>query len=85
VSDTPRTDRLLTAILDAHGFVHKHNCPPQWVSFARELERELNAANERIERLEVAGDELELATAAGTNDALRAAKSNWRKAKEAKP
>jgi hypothetical protein len=51
MSDTPRTDNLLTAILDAHGFVHKHNCPPQWVSFARELERELNAANERIELL----------------------------------
>jgi hypothetical protein len=51
VSDTPRTDNLLTAILDAHGFVHKHNCPPQWVMFARELERELNAANDRIKSL----------------------------------
>jgi hypothetical protein len=28
------------------------------VAFARQLERELNAANERIKRLEEAGDEL---------------------------
>ncbi len=41
-----------------------------------ELERELNAANDRIKRLEEAGDEL-----VGTADAMDA----WRKAKEAKP
>ena len=70
VSDTPRTDSLLTAILDLDGYVAHRNCPPQWVYYARELERELNAANEsfrklnihaldlaaRIKRLEEAGD-----------------------------
>ena len=56
VSDTPRTDSLLTAILDLDGYVAHRNCPPPWVSHARELERELNAANERIKRLEEAVD-----------------------------
>ena len=41
-----------------------------------ELERELNAANERIKRLEEAGDEL-----VGSAEAMDA----WRKAKESKP
>ena len=40
-----------------------------------QLERELNAANDRIKRLEEAGDEL-----VGTADAMDA----WLKAKEAK-
>ena len=52
VSDTPRTDSLLTAILDSDGFVHNGNCPQRWVNHARELERELNAANQRIKQLE---------------------------------
>ena len=60
VSDTPRTDSLLTAILDSDGFVHNGNCPQRWVNYARELERELNAANERIKRLEEAGDRMRL-------------------------
>ena len=51
VSDTPRTDSLLTEILDAYGYVHQGNCPQRWVNHARELERELNAANVEIERL----------------------------------
>ena len=51
VSDTPRTDSLLTAILDSDGFVHNGNCPQRWVNYARELERELNAANDRIQSL----------------------------------
>jgi len=59
VSDTPRTDGLLTAILDAFGYVHQGNCPQRWVNHSRELERELNAANDRIKRLEEAGDHLE--------------------------
>ena len=52
VRDTPRTDSLLTEILDAYGYVHQGNCPQRWVNHARELERKLNAANERIKRLE---------------------------------
>ena len=50
-SDTPRTDGLLTEILDAYGYVHQGNCPQRWVNHARELERELNAANAEVERL----------------------------------
>ena len=49
VSDTLRTDELLTAMLDVYGYVHQGNCPQQWVNYARELERELNAANTEIE------------------------------------
>lgn len=52
VRDTPRTDSLLTEILDAYGYVHQGNCPQRWVNHARELERKLNAANERIMLLE---------------------------------
>ena len=44
--DTPRTDEAQFGT----GRVS--------VSFARQLERELNAANERIKRLEDAGDEI---------------------------
>jgi len=72
VSDTPITDSRLTAILDSDGFVHNGNCPQRWVNQCRELERELNAANEsfrklnihalnlaaRIKRLEEAGDKI---------------------------
>ena len=58
VGDTPRTDGCLTAILDADGFVDHSNCPQRWVNHGRELERELNAANDRIKRLEDAGIEL---------------------------
>jgi hypothetical protein len=80
VSDTPRTDSRLTAILDADGFVDHSNCPQRWVNHSRELERELNAANDRIKRLEEAGDEL---SKTQTYDLLE--NVNWRKAKEAKP
>ncbi len=58
VSDTPRTDGLLTEILDVYGYVHQGNCPERWVNHARELELELIAANERIKRLEEGGREL---------------------------
>ena len=70
MSDTPKTDGLLTEILDAFGYVHQGNCPQRWVNHSRELERELNRACEmyrkldihalnlvdRIRRLEEAGD-----------------------------
>ena len=87
--DTPRTDGLLTAILDSDGFVHNGNCPQRWVNHARELERELNAAskerddalmmlgmyrmkseeqNQRIKRLEEAGDRMDLYAAPHDSD-----------------
>ncbi len=59
--------------------------------FARQLERELNAANDRIKRLEEAGDALEYASVileAGEDpngfEKLLIAQRAWRKAKEAK-
>lgn len=57
VSDTPRTDELLTAMLDAYGFVHQGNCPQRWVNHARELERELNAANQIIRQQQLLEEE----------------------------
>jgi uncharacterized protein Yka (UPF0111/DUF47 family) len=94
VSDTPRTDNCLTEILDAFGYVHQGNCPQRWVNHSRELERELNAANEsfrklnihaldlaaRIKRLEEVGDEVVI----NYVNSLSAFEM-WRKAKEAKP
>jgi hypothetical protein len=69
MSDTPRTDawkRVNDPIEDLH-------------IFARQLERELNAAQERIKRLEQGGDE---AFYVGNQyQRLQA----WTQAKEAKP
>ena len=83
VSDTPRTDAKrgfhdLDTAVDAE--------------FSEQLECELNAANERIKRLEEAGDVLEYASViseAGEDpngfEKLLIAQRKWRKAKEAKP
>ncbi len=51
MSDTPRTDAKRSGVNHFMG---------DWVNsnFAAELERELNAANDRIKRLEEAGNEL---------------------------
>ena len=77
VSDTPRTEAE----------VNRQKC---WsddlvtidANFACQLERELNAANERIKRLEEAGDALKAAGYfGGFNDAV----DKWIKVKEAKP
>ena len=85
MSDTPRTDVLLIA----HDMAPTHI---SLISHARELERELNAANDRIKRLEEAGDVLEYASViseAGEDpngfEKLLIAQRKWRKAKEAKP
>ena len=71
MSDTPRME---TALLDApdagFGNIWRVGC---------DIERELNAANERIKRLEEAGDAL---AKTQTYDLLETV--NWRKAKEAK-
>ena len=93
MSDTPRTDSRLTAILDADGFVDHSNCPQRWVDHSRQLERELNAANQiakkyedryfaaldRIKRLEEAGDALK---ASGYFGGFGDAVNKWNKAKE---
>ena len=82
MSDTPRTDNCLTEILDAFGYVHQGNCPQRWVNHARELERELNAANQRIQRLEEAGDKMAELIDGGV---FMKYAVQWYEAKEAKP
>ena len=78
MSDTPRTDAKrgfhdLDTAVDAE--------------FSEQLERELNAANERIKRLEEAGDVLMncIPTELFCNQKLQRIENQWRKAKEAKP
>ena len=71
--DTPRTDTVLVAWdLTPE--------PKVLIEHARQLERELNAANERIKRLEEAGDKM---VNEGWNEPHLA--GLWRQAKEAKP
>lgn len=71
MSDTPRTDaayfKPLATMYDLAGEMKR-------------MERELNVANERIKRLEEAGDEM---VNKGWNEPHLA--NAWRKAKEAKP
>jgi uncharacterized protein YeaO (DUF488 family) len=52
MSDTPRTDEF-----DGEYSEWSPAKPKNWPAFTRKLERELNAANERIKRLERGGDE----------------------------
>jgi hypothetical protein len=73
VSDTPRTNKEAFLPHDSKYRV----CD---VDFARTLERELNAANDRIKRLEEAGDRM---VNEGWNEPHLA--NAWRKAKEDKP
>ena len=77
VRDTPRTDAGKKIVLGGVGgdweVVH--------IAFSRQLERELTAANERIKRLEEAGDYLCAAAAfMGWHDKIEA----WNKAKKDK-
>ena len=83
MSDTPRTD--------AHNWNEGHYDDPlhSLLDFAKQLERELNAANDRIKRLEEAGDALlELCEADESKfhlaDHIDARCDAWRKSKEAK-
>ena len=73
VSDTPRTDAGKKIVLGGVGgdweVVH--------IAFSRQLERELNAAQQRIKRLEEAGDRMRL-FCADPDDCFA-----WDKAKEA--
>jgi len=76
MSDTPRTDKILFTVDVCDG----EDVVNLW--FARTIERELNAANERIKRLEEAGDAL-CAAAAFMGWHMEIEK--WNKSKEAKP
>lgn len=82
MSDTPRMQSALLDHPDA-GFANiwKVGC---------EIERELNAAQQRIKRLEKAGDAMEYSTVVLESsedliEKLLIAQRVWRKAKEAKP
>lgn len=82
MSDTPRTDEQINgkpctrfAILVGDSLRDALVAS----EFARQLERELNAANERIKRLEEAGDWIV------TEDDTFARLKRWTAAKEAKP
>ena len=74
MSDTPRTE--------AHNWNEGHYDDPlhSLLDFAKQLERELNAAKEHIKRLEEVGDEVVI----NYVNSLSAFEM-WRKAKEAKP
>ena len=77
-SDTPRAD--------AHNWNEGHYDDPlhSLLDFAKQLERELNAANERIRRLEEAGDQLAThALAGGVPQLFMEFVENWKQAKEA--
>jgi predicted nucleic acid-binding Zn-ribbon protein len=73
VSDTPRTDEA---------YFKKGATMYDLAGEMKRMERELNAANERIKRLEEAGDSLK---AAGYFGGFGDAVNKWIKAKEAKP
>lgn len=59
MTDTPRTDKFL---ISEQWFIHSAESPDSLgivdCEFARELEREVNKANDTIKRLEDAGDAL---------------------------
>ncbi len=85
ISDTPRTDEQIngkpcTRFEILAGDSLRNAAVPS--EFARQLERELNAANERIKRLEEAGDVL---CAAAAFMGWHMEIENWNKAKEANP
>jgi hypothetical protein len=78
MSDTPRTDAAFrSAIREANDSAEPLN---EMVGFSMKLERELNAAQQRIKRLEEAGD---LMVQHFYTDEPRS--EMWEKAKEAKP
>jgi len=75
---TPRTDEKNDELLDQDSYT-------SWLEmsqFARQLERELNAAKERIKRLEEAGTEIAKWIDRNTPHTVR---NDWTAAKEAKP
>ena len=76
IGETPRTD----------AWKWTNDPIDELYGFARQLERELNAANERIKRLEEAGDLMGEWLANSRNLGADPFLSElWRKAKEAKP
>jgi len=84
--ETPRTD----AVWELFAIHTKLEPDVEFSTLARILERELNTANDRIKRLEEAGDAVEerLGCGCGCGGPCRvfqSASGNWFEAKEAKP
>jgi len=81
ISDTPRTESFKCYDSGCDDPLHA------WGAFSAELERELNAANERIKRLEEAGDKMAdlLRWQSRMDRKTSPSASAWRKAKEDKP
>ena len=79
MSDTPRTDA-------EEFFPHDSKYKVCDSDFARQLERELNAANERIKRLEESENRMLNWLTEDCPEAVKKQLSNaWMKSKEAKP
>ena len=88
MSDTPRTDEQIngkpcTRFEILAGDCLRNAAVPS--EFARTLERELTTAQDRIKRLEEAGDAMEAWLRDERLNAVQYTVSKWRKAKEAKP
>ena len=81
--DTPRTD----AHIDGLRRDPELSGCDRTLDFCRQLERELNAANDRIKRLEDAGDRMAdvLTWSAAIQYKRSPTVAAWRKAKEDKP
>ena len=78
MSDTPRTDAARPPYTELQEFVS--------AEFSRTLERELNAANDRIKLLKITGDELLEWLKDGTisDSNYRLLANAWQRAKENK-
>ena len=92
VSDTPRSDAEYERLFEIYRNAERFHGPlccafENDMRLCRQLERELAAANDRIKRLEQAGDAMAnvLVWSSGTQYKRSPTASAWRKAKEAKP
>jgi G3E family GTPase len=85
IGETPRTDESEYGDIGISNFGHQDLCDAY--KFARQLERELNEANERIKRMEEAGDKMAdlLRWQSRMDRKTSPSASAWRKAKEDKP
>lgn len=92
VSDTPRSDAEYERLFEIYRNAERFNGPlccafENDMRLCRQLERELTAANERIKRLEEAGDKMASAWDKEwlTEADIEAIIDDWHGAKEAKP
>lgn len=51
MSDTPKTNALLTAILDSDRFLNQANAPEKWVNLCREIEHDCDEARRELAEL----------------------------------